>query len=591
MPLEQVRRGMKGYGLTVFEGTTPERFAVEVIDVMKNYLPAQDLILIKTHHPRLEVAKTVGGMSGSPIFIDGKMVGAYAYGWKFGSEPVAGVTPIENMLADLDRPLPRQIFGWPLELVPASRSRPRPPPGGAAPMQSSNRYTGTAGDYELQRHAEQLAAIRDASPEGLRPRALTTPLLLGGLGSLASRFARDLFQPLGFEPLAGGGGGGRLELGSPEHFEDGGAIGVDLMRGDINVTQIGTVTRVEGDRLVAVGHPMLESGFTALPTAVARVLWVLASQESSMKFALAVRPLGALVSDRQASVVVSESAKAPVVSVSLHIEGVPGASKRDWAFELAHERFIAPSLLAVALGNALQATGAERQDVTWRADSLVKVRGQGNVRIEDFGVATSGGTPGTRELADSELVRAVGGILNNPWQEAFIESISTRIQLSYARELVRLREARVLEPELEAGEPLHISLTLVPYAGPPFVRTLTVPIPHHVAGTRLKLAIRPGHAVAREKANPESLGDLIRNLESPTYPPRSVVVSYRSGGGVAFQGRIAERLPPGALDSIRQDNYGFSPEPFASEQRHVIELPDFMIGSETIEVTVRPRLR
>lgn len=593
MPVDQIRRGMKGYGLTVFEGTAPERFGVEVIDVMKNYLPAQDLILIKTEHPRLDVAKTVGGMSGSPIFIDGKMIGAYAYGWRFGSEPVAGVTPIENMLDDLDRPLPRQVFGWPLELLPASRTRaPRPAhvPEAAAP-QAFNRYAGDVADYRLDRHAAQLAVNHPASgaTEGRHARALATPLLLGGLGSVGTRLARQLFEPLGLEPLEAGGSGGGIEPGAPQHFEDGGAIAVELMRGDVNVTEFGTVTRVEGDRLVAFGHPMLSAGFTALPTAVGRVVWVLASEEESVKFGFAVRPLGALVSDRQASVVVSESAKAPLLPVSLQIEGVPGNSKREWSFELAHERFMTPSLLAMALGNALQATATERQDVTWRAESQIVVRGQGTVHIEDFGVSTQGGTPDPRELANSELVSAVGGILNNPWQDAFIERVSTHIQLSYARELVRLREARALEPELDAGEPLHVALTLVPYAGPPFVRTLTIPIPLHLAGTRLKLAIRPGHSVPRERANPENLGDFVRNLENPTYPPRSVVVSYRSGGGVAFQGRVAARLPPGALDSIQQDNYGFSPEPFVSEQRHVIELPDFMLGSETIEVTVRPR--
>jgi SpoIVB peptidase S55 len=114
LPVEQVRRGMKGYGLTVFEGTQPERFEVEVIDVIKNYLPAQDIILIKTHHPRLDVTNSVQGMSGSPIFIEGKMVGAYSYGWSFGKEPVAGVTPIQNMIDDIDRPLPKQSVACPL---------------------------------------------------------------------------------------------------------------------------------------------------------------------------------------------------------------------------------------------------------------------------------------------------------------------------------------------------------------------------------------------------------------------------------------------------------------------------------------------
>src|SRR6185503_15272311 len=118
LSVDQIKPGMKGYGLTVFEGTKPERFGVEVIDVIKNFRPRQDAILIKTVHPRLDVVNVVRGMSGSPIFIDGKMIGAYAYGWSFGKEPVAGVTPIHNMLEDLARPLPKSIFGWPLQPLP-----------------------------------------------------------------------------------------------------------------------------------------------------------------------------------------------------------------------------------------------------------------------------------------------------------------------------------------------------------------------------------------------------------------------------------------------------------------------------------------
>jgi len=127
-PLSQVRPGMKGYGLTVFEGTKPERFDIEVIGVQKGFLPKQDLILVKTHHPRLEVARVVAGMSGSPVYINGKMAGAYAYGWTFPREAVAGVTPIENMLADFDRPIPSEIFGWPLRMLGVKiSSRPHRP--------------------------------------------------------------------------------------------------------------------------------------------------------------------------------------------------------------------------------------------------------------------------------------------------------------------------------------------------------------------------------------------------------------------------------------------------------------------------------
>lgn len=591
LTIDQVRPGMKGYGLTVFEGTKPEKFGVEVIDVIKNFRPRQDAILIKTLHPRLDVVNVVRGMSGSPIYIDGKMIGAYAYGWSFGKEPVAGVTPIESMLEDLERPLPRSIFGWPLQPLPVpQRAVARPEATLEAVDNPNTRYTGNVGEYQLEQHA---AELRERSPMskrdagGLRPVA--TPILLGGMGEAASSLARELLEPLGLEPQQGGGGGAP-DPNAPLHYEDGGAIAVQLISGDLSATGLGTVTRVEGDRLVAFGHPMMGGGVTALPTAVGRVSWFLASEAASFKLGTAVRPLGALVNDRQASIVVSESAKAPVVPVTVRIDGAPGAPYRDWKFEVAHEKFMTPSFLAMAIGEALQATAAERQDISWTAESKVKIKGQPEIALEDFGVSI-GGTPDPREFIRSHLVSSVGGVLNNPWEPALLESIAVRIKLDYARNIVRLREARAVETEVDAGQPVNIVLTLIPFAGPPITRTITVPIPKYMAGSTLKLAIRPGHSVPREKANPETLDEFVANLEDPIYPPKSVVVSYAAGGGVAFKGRIAENLPPGALDSIRQRTASFSPEAFKSNRYHVVELADFMVGSDSVSVKVRPVLR
>jgi hypothetical protein len=594
MPVSEIRPGMKGYGLTVFEGTTPERFGVEVIDVIKNFRPRQEAILIKTEHPRLEVAKVVRGMSGSPIYIDGKMIGAYAYGWSFGQEPVAGVTPIRHMLDDLERPLPASIQGWPLKLLPEERNERSPQPGlkrSSLPGDSATRFAGVPNEYSLEAHAAQLAARRaPVSDEagGLRP--VGTPLLMGGMSDTALGFARDLFQPLGLEPMQGGGGDGGIEPGAPNRYVDGGAIAVQLIRGDMSATGLGTVTRVEGDRLVAFGHPMMESGVTSLPTAVGRVSWFLASQAASFKLGVAVRPVGSLINDRPASIVVSQSAQAPVIPVSLVIEGVPGLPERRWDFEVAHEKFMTPSFLAVALGNAVQTTASERQDVSWRADSKVEIEGYGELDLEDFGVSV-GGTPDMREFGRSNLVASVGGIMTNPWEQTFVKRVTTRIKLSYARELVRLRGAQVLESEVDAGGAARIRLTLVPYAGKPFTRVISVPIPKHLAGRTLKLTIRPGHSVPREKPLPDSLGEFIETLKDPIYPPKSVVVSYDDGTGVAFRGRIAQQLPPGALDVIAQKSDTITPDSFKSEVRNVTLFDDFMIGNDTVSVRVKPVMR
>jgi hypothetical protein len=589
MTVDQIRPGMKGHGLTVFEGTKPEKFGIEVIDVIKNFRPRQDAILIKTFHPRLDVVNVVRGMSGSPIYIDGKMIGAYAYGWSFGKEPVAGVTPIASMLEDLERPLPKSIFGWPLEPLPMPLKQPAPREAQLDTLDNpATRFTGNLGDYHLDEHAAELkerTGKRDTG--GLR--AVATPILLGGMGEVASEMARELLQPLGLEPQQGGGGGAP-DPNAPLHYEDGGAIAVQLISGDLSATGLGTVTRVEGDRLVAFGHPMMGGGVTALPTAVGRVSWFLASEAASFKLGTAVRPLGALVNDRQASIVVSETAKAPVVRVSFHIDGAPGAPYQDWNFEVAHEKFMTPTFIAMALGEALQSTASERQDISWTAKSRVKIKGQREISLEDFGVSI-GGTPDPREFVRSHLVSSVGGVLNNPWEPAMVESIAVRIKLDYARNIVRLREARAVETEVDAGQPVNIVLTLIPFAGPPITRTISVPIPKYLAGSTLKLTIRPGHSVPREKANPETLGEFVDNLEDPIYPPKSVVVSYAAGGGVAFKGRVAENLPPGALDSIRQRTASFSPEAFKSNRYQVVELEDFMVGTDSVTVKVRPILR
>lgn len=578
LPVSQIHRGMKGYGLTVFEGTRPERFDVEVIDVLKNFRPRQDLILVKTKHPRLEIVKVVAGMSGSPIYLDNKMVGAYAYGWSFGSEPVAGVTPIDNMIEDLQRPLPDKIFGWPLKptAAPADKAK--------QALNDAGRFRGAR--YDVHEHAA-LLAHRQAPLGAAAPVA--TPLLVGGMSSSAIGLTRDLLAPLGMEPLQAGGGGAQ-DPNAPKRYEDGGAIGVQLIRGDMSAMGLGTVTRVEGDKLVAFGHPMMEAGVTALPTTIGKVLWFLASDQRSFKIGMGVREVGALVQDRQASIVISHSAKAPVVPLKVSIKGLPGVPSSNWSFEIAHEKFMTPSFLAVAIGSALQAVANERQDVTWTASSKLRIQGFGELKLEDYGVAI-GGTPEAGEFARSNLVRAVGSVLNNPWQPALIEGAEVEISLHYARDVLRLRGAELLEPEVDAGQAARVRLTLVPYSGPEQTRVVSVPLPAYLAGQTVSLDIAPGYMEEREVAAPDSLRDLIQNFANPIYPPKSLVVSFDSGSGLAFRGRVAKNLPPGAVDAIRPTTSSIGPEGVESSVREVVPIGQFVVGRDRVSVSVRPVLR
>jgi hypothetical protein len=589
MPVSQVKRGMKGYGLTVFEGTKPERFDIEVIDVLPNFRPRQELILIKTKHPRLEVAKVVAGMSGSPIYIDGKMIGAYAYGWQFGTEPVAGVTPIRAMLDELALPLPDSIDGWPLRFMPGKAAEKKQKPLAA---RSGRRFQGELARYDLKRHAEQVSTREHntgaSDTAALRP--VSTPLLMGGMTQGAVALAREFVGGLGMEPLQAGGGGSVDPL-APTQYEDGGAIGVELVSGDMSATGLGTVTRVEGDRLVAFGHPMMESGVTALPTAIGRVLWFLANDRRSFKIGMPVRPLGALVNDRVASIVVSQGTKAPVIPVKMTINGVPGVPVSTWNFEVAHEKFMTPTFLSVALGSGLQAIANERQDVSWTAKSKLRIKGHGEIELEDYGVSI-GGTPDPGEFSRSNLVRAVGAVLNNPWQSAFVESVELSIDLRFARDVFRLRGAELLDPEVDAGKPARVRLTLVPFSGPEIQKVVSVPLPAHLAGQTVTLDIVPGYSEARDKAAPNDLAELVRNLENPSFPAKSVLVNYDAGDStVTHRGRIAQNLPIGALDTLRPTASSVAPDAYKTTTRNVFPLDQFMVGRDKLSVTIRPVVR
>ncbi|HKU39648.1 MAG TPA: SpoIVB peptidase S55 domain-containing protein, partial [Polyangiales bacterium] len=379
--VDEIKPGMRGYGLTVFRGDKPEKFAVEVIDVLHAFRPDQDLILIRTEHPVLDQAIAVGGMSGSPIYIDGKLIGAYAYGWSFGKEPVAGVTPIQNMLAELARPVDPRIWKSLGTLPSTAKARPRQPRA-AAFEERRNAFA------SLRSHAERFAA-RDLPG---RPVPVATPLLLGGLTDAAiDALSREL-SPFGLDPVQAGGGAAKPspEARAAAKFIDGASIGVQLARGDIQATATGTVTYVEGERLIGFGHPMLNAGQVGLATCTSRVVHVLSSQMRSFKMAEAIAPHGTLIHDRQSAIVVDQNSRPDMLPMRVQLKGVPATQRSLWNVELANHRLLTTGLAFSTLFNAISATAVDRADVVYRVKSKVQIEKHGTVEVEDLGYTPLG---------------------------------------------------------------------------------------------------------------------------------------------------------------------------------------------------------
>ena len=593
MPVSEVKPGMKGYGLTVFSGTTPEKFDVEVISVQKNFRPFQDLILIKTpNHPRLEAARTVAGMSGSPIYLNGKMIGAYAYGWLFGVEPIAGVTPIRSMLDELARPLPKAILAL-RGANPLATGNPSPT---NRPEKHARAFVGAPDGYDLRAHATQLATASSdalAAPSGTSLSRASTPILFGGLSNVSMRIAQDTLGPMGLEPLQGSSGSSmKPAADAPTKFVDGGAIGVELMRGDTSAMGLGTVTRVVGDKLVAFGHPMLGGGIESLPTAVARVHWILASHNRSFKIGEAVRSVGALVNDRQAAIVVDSNAKAPVFPIHVSINApASGTPHPTWDMEVTHDVFLAPMFAAMAIGNAFEATSAERNDATFRATSKVKLAKWGTFTVTDFG-SGNGNPVSADDFMRGRLVRALGTLLNNPWEPITIESIDTNVNVTAEREVFTLRGAKVLEPEINAGEKVRIQLDLQRFMGARETRVIEVAVPAELAGRDVDIDLMPGYEAERPLPSPEGVAELVANLPNQTFDPESIVAAFKlRENGAAYHGKIASRLPAGAIDTLRSSVDSDMPEMFVAQVQTAIPLGRFLVGRDSVRVKIRSVLR
>ena len=582
--VDEIRPGMKGYGLSVFVGSEPERFDVEVIDVLHQFRPNQDLILIRTPHPLLDRARGVAGMSGSPIYLDGRLAGAYAYGWSYGIDPVVGVTPIANMLAELERPVRLEMFpgARPLRRRPSAKTTPQRPPkerlAGLPPFR---------GEHEV----DALSTIRalkekrtlTKAPIGLH-RA-STPIMLGGLhDSVAHMLAKEL-EPLGFVATQASVGGSSNR--GPKHFEPGGAVAVQLARGDIAITGVGTVTHVDsGGRVLAFGHPMMDAGATGLPTATARVVHVLVSQSRSFKIAEAAHSLGALVQDRQPAIVVDPDIEAASIPIRVKVNGVEGAPKTEWHVEVASHRIITPTIVFTVIANAIKSTAGDATDVIFRAKSKIGIEGHGVVSLDEQGFSPTGAASGA-VFSQLRMFGLMEAAFANAYETSRVTSIDLELDLEMSRQVFQISDASVAYDEVDPGEEVPIYVRLRRVDQPDTIRAVKVRVPEAAAGKTVRVAVIPGNNVAVEQPRARSLGDLIERANR-RYPATSVVVALQMPTrGLRFEGHVVDSLPASALNSLQLVSSTENSKPFVTQSRTEIQMQQVVIGGANLVLRVR----
>jgi hypothetical protein len=575
LPTSEIRAGMRGYGLTVFRGTKPERFDIEVIDVLHNFRPDQDLILIRTPHPVLNHAGSVAGMSGSPIYIDEKMIGAYAYGWNYGKDPVAGVTPIANMLAELSRPLHPGSFPF----IPLAGLH-----GHEAKREVRDPYLGQ------ERRDAFFALSQRARPARSSVRALVpaaTPLLVSGMTAQVADLLAEKLEPFGLSVLeAGGASGENARDEQPTGFVDGGSIAVQLLRGDIQATAVGTVTYVDGQRLIAFGHPMLDAGEIGLPTATSRVLHILASERSSFKIAEAIKPLGALVHDRQAAIVVDTNLKAASIPVTIRLRGVKEAAREVWHVQTVNHRLLTPTLVLSAIASAVGATVNDHTEMRFRATSKITLRGHGTHTVVDEDYAPVG-VAQLRALSHLRLFDVLEAAYGNPFEEVLPEKIELEIEPFFGRHVTEVVGAQLLAAEIDPGESARLVVTLQPYAKPLEQRVIEVPLSESLAGESVDVEVSAGDGVSSERPIPRSFADILGIIKD-RFPSTALVVSVqRKGRGMSVGGHVLRNLPGSALDALATLNDTSRGPAFATQSRIVIPMDHVMVGRAKLSLDIR----
>jgi hypothetical protein len=582
--VDEIRAGMKGHGLSVFRGTAPERFEVEVIDVLRNFRPSQDMILIRTPHPLLDRARGVAGMSGSPIYLNGRLAGAYAYGWSYGVDPVVGVTPIANMLAELKRPVRLEMFpgARPLPSLPRAESIPRVPPkerlAGLPPFRGEHPVTAWSA----------IRALREKQADAQAPLGLhraSTPIMLGGFNdSVAQMLAAEL-EPLGFvaaQSSAGGNGNG-----GPKRFEPGGAVAVELARGDVSINGVGTVTYVgRGGRTLAFGHPLLEAGAIGLPTATARVLHVLVSELRSFKIAEAGHPLGALVQDRQPAIVIDPDIAPARIPIRVKINGVEGAPKTEWHVEVASHRILTPSIVFAVISNAVRSTASDVSDVIFRASSKIGIDGHGIVSLDEQGFSPMGAASPVA-FSQLRMFALMEAAFANAFESSRVTSVDLELDVEFSRDVYQIVDASVTQDEVDPGEEVTIYVRVRRVDEPDVIQAVKTRIPEGAAGQTLRVSVSAGNQVAIEQPRPGSLGDLIEQTRR-YYPATSLVVTLQMPTrGLRFEGHVVDSLPASALNSLQLVSTSEDSPPFVTQSRTEIEMPKVVIGGANLTLRVR----
>lgn len=556
LPVSQVRPGMTGVGYTVFEGTRIEPFGVVVLGVLEKVDFGTDLILVRiTSGPVVEKGYgVIAGMSGSPVFIEGKIVGALAYAFSFSKVPIAGLTPIEQMVrafSPREAPPEQPSTGYHLRLREGSL---------AVEGQVFRRFVVAQEEGLLQRYAQ----ARDTMI--LRP--IMTPIMVSGLGSRGLRFLERLLQPYHLKPIPGPGGG-KVSGGKGSPLRPGAAIGTQLAKGDIDLTAIGTLTYVKGKEVLAYGHPVTLLGQVDMPMTSAYIHTIVPSLDISFKMGSPLEVVGAFTQDRSTCAGGELGRTSDLLPASFEIVDEDRGVHRVYRIEVIRQKELMNGLLYSLLAGALATTVSEADPGATTV--RLRVRPEGFPPIErqnTFSAANGGGSPLAALLGLSagggplmEMVEVVETLTENRFRRVRIQEVEARVQVSERKRVAAIERAFADRDRVKPGEEVRITLEVRPYEQEPVTRQVKVRIPQDTPSGRVLIGLTGGtgmrllqRRIGRQEPRPETLEQLLSRLSTRWRNDALWVAVALPTVGLQLKGEQIPDLPTSVSEILRAAN-------------------------------------
>lgn len=592
MPVDEIRPGMVGVGRTIFKGTDLEEFKVHILGVLRNIQgPRRNLILARLEGGPLADTGVAQGMSGSPVYVDGRLIGAVSYSiGAFPKEAIAGITPIEEMKDATGMTRRRATAQARLEL-PITRE------GLTAALRATY---GRLAPFATNPSDVQAIGLPSAAGAqlGTMLRPIATPLIMSGFDPATVDLIAGPFRDAGFTPVVTGTASNLEREAATGPLREGDAVGVKLITGDIEMGATGTITHIDGDRVYAFGHPLYNLGPAEFPMTRAYVYTMMPSLMTSFKISSLGETIGTLQQDR-ATAIAGTLGKGPALipmKVTLESQRGQGAeaarTARTFTYQLVNDQLFTPLLAYVAMFNTLGTYERQFGAATFSIKSRARIAGHGDLTVEDV---FTGDSPILG--AATAVAGPITMLLSNDIAPVALEGLDITIESSETPRSATIERVWIDEVRPRAGRSIPLKVLTRSYRGEETISTVPIDVPANASG-QLSVLVTDGRQLnaieqreLRRSLQPQSIAQMLRVLNSTRRNNRIYIRLLTGTPGAIVNGEALTALPPSVLSVLEGDRNGGSFTPIRSAALGEWEIPmsAAVVGSRLLTIDIEPR--